>query len=198
MINKQTNTHTLMVGKTVAPLPWLKLVAPNCPSHQYILYYHILVALKYALKKKVRIYLMQYKWLILLNFSLIVYSFLMFSVTNWNICIKPFRGVPALVEETTCTTVWLASIMSPTSHQIPFLQERMTDRHLVIQTRVLGRLDPQKWVVHMHHFKENNWQYWLPMIQFKLSRENYSFWKLEATFMSLPAFQQSNLIWWYQ
>lgn len=47
----------------------------------------------------------------------------------------------------------------------------------------------QKWMTWAHHFKENNWQYLLPVIKFWALRKTSAFWKISNCIWSWTAFQ---------
>lgn len=47
---------------------------------------------------------------------------------------------------------------------MPFLLENITDRHYTDQTCVFDK-NSQKWYKWACHFKENDWQYFLPLIK---------------------------------
>ena len=55
---------------------------------------------------------------------------------------------------------------------------------MAIQIWVFGKYHENEYV---YHFKENDWQYLLPVIKFKFSSENLNFEKPVSITMSLPA-----------
>ena len=60
---------------------------------------------------------------------------------------------------------------------------------MVIQTLILGSHALQNETEQACHFKENNWQYLLPMIKIWASKRNQNVGKIVSAIMSLSASQ---------
>lgn len=78
-----------------------------------------------------------------------------------------------------------------TSHfffQTPFLLEKRTDRQAtVIQTWILGQLS-KRWIKWACYFKENKWEYFLPMLNLNFQEKIRIFGKLESTHLEPDIF----------
>ena len=97
-----------------------------------------------------------------------------------------------------------------------FLERTISRQTMVTQILVFGRHclrskkeKKKKRMKQAYLFKENNWQYLLPMIKFKLSNKNWNLGKLVFVIISLTAFQYlktflerfvvilTNMMFWY-